>query len=156
MLNLITNRTGGYYNISDLNRVEAAVQYLANLWESTRNSLIEYGDSIEVDAADIYGFNTVLPEMTYKLDWDRTDVPTMAAMERYLSNVKTLKSISQQLLENLPISMSKLTYIGANEIEKFLLNVEQIIARIDTNAKKLMDSAKDMFIYSGEIYGGEW
>lgn len=107
-------RKGGY-NYSDLNRVERAVGEIAHEM----------------------GLN-----LTVKTDWKAWDVPTQSDMDRFLGNVQLVRqwgtcfSTTPQAPEN----MSKLTYTLANDIEKILFDIDQIIASI---------------FHLGELYCGE-
>lgn len=154
MLNLITNRTArdvarwkelhdkgwdamtedeqsewmagmrGAYKHTDMNRVESAVQTLANRFAAR---------------------GVVLP-ITTKTDWTRTGWPTVADMNRYFSNVESLRVATGV---NLPVpatptTATRLNYERANEIEMILLAVE-----------RWLDSSEESHYYSGEIYAGE-
>ena len=114
MLDLITDRTyddiqgdtaKGHYNYDDYNRVESAVQYLANLL--TQNGY----------------FTTVI----VKNNWQLGDVPSSTDMQRYLSNVKECVDNYTSAGYILPITMDGIDYIGANNIEKTLVSIEQLI-----------------------------
>lgn len=85
----------GAYNYTDLNRVETAVADLATKLGLT---------------------------LTTKIDWTIWDIPVESDMERYLSNVVTIRDACPGNYEFPPIpdSMNYLTYEGANNIEKVL------------------------------------
>jgi hypothetical protein len=85
----------GAYNYSDLNRVETAVSVIS--------------ESLGLD-------------LTTKTDWGVWDSPTRSEMERYLSNVATIKKVcpSGEVYPTLPDRMNGLTYESANNIEKTL------------------------------------
>jgi hypothetical protein len=86
----------GAYNYTDLNRVETAVAELATM---------------------------IGLALTTKTDWSLWDVPIASDMERYLGNVRTIMNACPEgvVFPPLPESMNKLTYEGANNIEKALL-----------------------------------
>lgn len=88
----------GAYNYTDLNRVESAVEKLAE------------------------NFGLVL---TTKTDWTLWDVPTRDEMNRYLTNVIAIRDACSSDMEFpvLPSSMDELTYETANNIEMVLLLV---------------------------------
>ena len=93
----------GAYNATDLNRVESAVDELS----------LAFG----------------LTLVTQR--WGSWASPTVADMDRYLSNVVTLRDAAlatDSTLEfpTLPSSMSHLTYEGANNIEKTLEIVSNV------------------------------
>ena len=95
----VRNKTSkGYYNYTDLNRIEEWTQYLAGV-------LVTAGYSI--------------PTMTFKTDWSKYDMPTEANMERIRTNIKTLR---QNYYQGTAIysNLKKMTYQKANNIEKIL------------------------------------
>ena len=117
----------GSYSCADLNRVEQAVLTLA---QTAQRLDLWYAPQV-------------------KLDWkapgkfDPAQWPGQSQMKRYLKNVQVLCGLVG-VESRLPASMEKLTWNGANQIEKALLAVErQIFEIINT------------FGYSGEIFAGE-
>ncbi len=104
---LITNRTGGYYNTTDLNRVGEAVQYLADL-------LNGYGYAATVDP---------------KTNWAVGDIPRDSEMARYLGDVQSVKSAFYGTTP-LPESMEHINFTDANNIEKLLEEIETYITRM--------------------------
>lgn len=113
-LDLITDRTysdiinetpKGFYNFTDLNRVESAVEHLAA-------KLTEHGY-----------FTTV----TVKTDWKANDMPSLLDMSRYLSNVQKCIDCFTSAGYELPVTMDGINYIDANNIEKTLTDIEQLI-----------------------------
>ena len=115
----------GAYNYTDMNRVEAAVFMIA----AKLNDI-----DIPVD-------------VTTKSNWTQGDLPTARDMNRYLGNVAKLRSSSTglHLAPELPDSMVRLNYIGANNIEAALLFINE-----------WADGMKNTRRYSGDFYGGEW
>lgn len=122
---LITNRMGGFYNHTDLNRVEQAFEYLQTKMNGA------------------YGFNLTL---TIKTDWANADNITHSNMECYRQNVATIRSAITVTAETpqTPASMNRLTAKEANDIEKILQAVEV-----------LLDNISAAWFYSGEIGSGE-
>ena len=122
---LVTNRTGGYYNVSDLNRVEQAFEYLQTKMNGE------------------YGFNL---NLTIKTDWTKSDNITESNIEAYRQNVATIRSaitVTNDTPET-PSTMRFLTARRANDIEKILQAIEA-----------LLDNISAAWFYSGEIYSGE-
>lgn len=107
------NDLKGAYNVSDLNRVGHNVKYLAEL-------LSEYGYSV-----------TVSP----KVDWQTDDIPCVADMVAYLSDVEAIKAAFYGTTP-LPESMNNLTVTAANNIEKLLLEIETYINRMIQGFRK--------------------
>lgn len=114
----------GAYNASDLNRVESAVKYIA-------------------DRFTVVG---MFPEVDVHVLWDRSMYPEPAEMERYLTNISTLRALLPMAedVPQVPPDMDKLNYEEANDIEKILLAVDDAITRISKS-----------WYYSGDIYAGE-
>lgn len=124
-LHLITDRTGGYYNASDLNRVGASVAYLAERLQSAGYSA------------------AVLP----KTDWTAADVPNVSQMTTYLDNISAIRGALSVLPTTpaVPPDMDKLTAQEANDIEKILQDVDWLI----TNMMAAYHYSGE--IYSGEV-----
>ena len=102
-----TQATKGAYNYADLNRVERAV---AEISEMASLGLIT------------------------KTDWGMWDVPTVAEMNRFLSNIAAIRALLPEDTEEAeeteetegteipaaPLTMNNLSYVEANNIEKIL------------------------------------
>ena len=134
LLSLITDRTRadvenetdkGFYNASDLNRVGAAVQYVAERF-----------------AAQGYTV-TVSP----KTDWLASDIPTASELETYRQNIATLRALLAVMptTPEAPDSMAGLTYTEANDIEPILLDLDALL----TNAALAWYQSGE--IYAGEV-----
>lgn len=135
-MELVTNRTEadallgnekGVYSYSDLNRVESAVAELAALFPSLDISLAP----------------KVKTDWGYPGPFSVNEWPTNTQMHRYLKNVSDIKTAFRISLW-LPSSMSKLTWSGAN-------NIEKILERAATSATNTIQA----FRYSGEFFSGE-
>lgn len=100
----------GAYNASDLNRVGQACAYLYNLMDSMGYAVPNY---------------TAL-----KTDWAKEDVPTQAQMTTYLATIAAIKAV-WSAAQTIPATMDNLGYDGANNIEKLLIEVEDISQRIN-------------------------
>lgn len=134
LLTLITDRTAedvanktakGFYNASDLNRVGAAVQYVAERF-----------------AAQGYAV-TVHP----KTDWTEKDIPTAAELETYRQNIAALRGLIAVMKSTpeTPETMRFLDYIKANDIERILLDLDTLL----TNAARAWYQSGE--IYAGEV-----
>lgn len=134
LLSLITDRTRadvetktdkGFYNASDLNRVGAAVEYIAG-----RFTAIGYACPV-----------------TVKKDWLTTDAPTASQMETYRQNIATLRRQIAVMASTpeAPASMAGLNYVKANNIEQILLDLD---ALIDKLIKSWCFSGE---LYAGEV-----
>lgn len=125
---LITDRKmGATYEHTDLNRVESAVLEISDILQNMGVS-----ESLET-----------------KTDWKTpgnftaAEWPVQSQMKRYLCNVEKIKNIFPNSI-SLPSSMERLTYSGANNIEKVLQIAFERISAIQKTYK-----------YSGEFFAGE-
>lgn len=115
----------GAYNASDLNRVGAAMVYIAKRISSMG-----------------YSVTDIAP----KLYWMDTDVVTLSDMSAYLSDLAALQAVLPLPDETptAPSDMAGLTFTEANDIE-------QILAIINT----MLTNITLAYMYAGELYGGE-
>ena len=134
LLSLITDRTRadvenetdkGFYNASDLNRVGAAVEYIAGRFAS-----LGYACPV-----------------TVKKDWLTSDAPTASQMETYRQNIVTLRGQITVMASTpeAPASMAGLNYVKANNIEQILLDLDALITNI---TKSWCFSGE---LYAGEV-----
>ena len=134
LLTLITDRTAedvanktakGFYNVSDLNRVGAAVQYVAERFAAQ-------GYTVAVSP---------------KTDWLASDIPTASELETYRQNIASLHGLIAVLKSTpeTPETMRFLDYIKANDIEQILLDLDTLL----TNAALAWYQSGE--IYAGEV-----
>ena len=135
-MELITDRTEtdavqgtkkGVYSYADLNRVEMAVEEIAQ-------QIATLGFALQFQTKTDWQ----LPENFTVESW-----PVESQMRRYLKNIADIKRVFL-IPTQIPDSMDKLDWRGANNIEKVLLTAFDRITGI-----------KQSFRYSGEIYAGE-
>lgn len=122
----VENKTNkGFYNAYDLNRVGAAVQYIAERFAS-------HGYAV-----------TVSP----KTDWLASDIPTASDLETYRQNIATLRGLIAVMKSTpeTPETMRFLDYIKANDIERILLDLDTLL----TNAALVWYQSGE--IYAGEV-----
>ena len=98
----------GTYNYTDLNRVEEWCEYLKS-------------------QLNIAGYTT---NITTKTDWSMADFPTEAQLERIRNNVSTLKNAFYSAT-NVPTNLKNMTYKKANDIEKILEEMHNMMWRND-------------------------
>lgn len=134
LLTLITDRTAmdvaqktakGFYNATDLNRVGAAVEYVAGRFQA-----LGYDCPVSV-----------------KKDWSESDTPTAGQMETYRQNIATLRrqiAVMQSTPET-PETMRFLDYIKANHIEQILRDLDRLIINMQ---KSWYFSGE---VYAGEV-----
>lgn len=114
----------GYHNYTDLNRIEEWCEYIANL-------LTSYGYAVRI---------------TVKKDWTILDDRTELHTTRILNNVKAIRDVftSMSTTPATPTSINPIDYIKANDIEKILADINQLIINMEASWK-----------YSGDIISGE-
>ena len=112
----VENKTAkGYYNISDLNRVEEWCNYLAEL-------LTGYGYPVRIET---------------KTNWTIADFPYVSEMERIRSNVSVIKqAYSYVSTPAVPETLNKLDVEKANAIEKILANIDELIIDMEFGFRK--------------------
>lgn len=115
----------GTYNASDLNRVGAAMIYVAD-------KLRERGYS---------------PSVSPKTDWSDLEWLTPSAAMAYLKDLEELRRQfdMMQTTPDVPAGMERFTYQEANNIEKILEDIDFLL----TNAAKAWFFSGDVF--SGEV-----
>lgn len=134
LLTLITDRTAedvanktakGFYNASDLNRVGAAVQYVAERFTAQ-------GYAVAVSP---------------KTDWLASDIPTASELETYRQNIAALRGLIAVMKSTpeTPETMRFLDYIKANDIERILLDLDTLL----TNAALAWYQSGELF--AGEV-----
>lgn len=177
-MDLITDRTyedvaqgnsKGYYNASDLLRVENAAYELAELYRNLSNLLRAYAASLNVElteALDIDYDVSLIENLSFKRDWASTDtlsteelargadIPTKADMDRYLSNVRAFQKMLGTSYA-LPSSMRFLTIEGANAIEEVLAYADSYYPTYKESKEQVIDKVPLSWCYSGDIFAGE-
>ena len=115
----------GAYNYTDMNRVESAVEYVAN-------RLTEAG----------YG---VIPVV--KKDWMGTDKPTLTDLQRYMKNISDIRSAlaTYETTPEAPTTERRLSFQEANAIERILADVDDLISKMVSAYFYSND------LYSGEV-----
>ena len=100
----------GAYNVSDLNRVGACLNYLYDRL---------YG-------AGYIGYSDIF---TAKSNWNNSDIPTVADMTEYLRAVSIIRNALARFPGTpiAPTNARGLSFIQANEIEKILQSVDTAV-----------------------------
>ena len=117
----------GAYNVSDLNRVGAALNYL-------RDRLAEASYMSQV-------------AFVAKTGWAVTDIPTASNLSDYLRYVAAIREALAQFATTpaTPTNTGGLDYQEANDIEKILVDVDQLITNMLTARYFCAE------LYSGEV-----
>ena len=154
-LHLITDRTQfdvdrvialkkkGWANMTAAERSE---------WESGLKGSYNTNDLNRVQSAIRY-LRDRLAEVGYPLElseaktWTAQDVPTQTDLTNYLEDVRVIRGVFEifKTTPAVPDTMVGLTYTKANDIEQILLDVDRLLSHVISG-----------FVYSGEIFGGEF
>lgn len=107
---VIAGNAKGTYNASDLNRVGAAMNYVA-------------------DRLRAAGYD---PHISPKTDWMETDWPTVDTMTRYVTDLAELRSqfTQAQTTPTVPTDVENLTWQEANDIERILQDIDALPTNI--------------------------
>ena len=116
----------GAYKAADLNRVGGVLNYL-------RDRLTDAG---------YLGGN----EFDMPINLNNTHRPTKESFTSYLSAVETVRAAmsQKQTTPPTPADTGSLDFQGANDIEKILLDIDELITKM-----------LSVRYYSGDLYGGE-
>lgn len=123
-----TSDLKGSYNISDLNRVGATVEYLTELLYSM-------------------GYNV---DTSPKTDWVRSDIPSAEQLEIYRTNIETLRNHIPYVAPNVPTTMNNPNYTMANNIEEILYHLGKVLE--DIQSAYLNREANTLFMISGGVF----
>lgn len=97
----------GAYNATDLNRVGGAIAYIAQLLSA-------------------YGYRA---EVSPRTDWTMDELPSPESTGAYLDEVRKIRAAlgGSVSAAQVPEDMEGLTFEEANDIERILLQIEQLI-----------------------------
>lgn len=115
----------GCYNFTDLNRVEGAVEYIAELLRDAGYEM----------------------ELVTKKDWTMEDMPTRLEMERYINNVAVIREAFKPFptTPKAPPITQNLSHAYANNLEQILKDMGMLATSIPQNWLYAED------IFSGEV-----
>lgn len=148
----------GMYNYTDWNRVESAVDYVADELVQADTDLRAYATSMGVEWDSVFEVPydpDDYSNLTIKTDWAESDIPLASQMQRYIDNVQLiLSAIPEASVFWIPNTMDGLTYEYANNIEQVLIDVHTALGVVIAVREGYIRSALAVN-YSGEIYSGE-
>lgn len=146
----------GAYNHTDLNRVEEAVDYVADELAGAPAILQAYASDLGVawdSSFDLPYDENDYTGITVKTDWTDADIMYVADAARYIGNLQLIGA-ALPITIVVPASMNGLDYSGANNIERMLLQIDAALADAVEERKALIKGTLAMF-YSGELYSDE-
>lgn len=149
----------GYYGASDMNRVESNVSKIAQFFIDIKAYVENFSkiSEVELEYDLVPHFNPSVLSVTVKTDWKMADIPTNAHSVRYANNAKVFRKTDINFVRTaVPSSLDKLTFNSANAIEQELKNAYEAAIQFRNAAETAIVSAKSNYIFSGEIYGGEY
>lgn len=145
----------GAYNAADLNRVETAVDYVGSVLNGLMGYLEDYGEEFGVSIDRDWIEDPAVGDLTVKTDWQANVKPDRADLDRYLDNIKKFRVFGLSGA-GLPDSMERLTYQQANAVEQLLVDAYDTAMERKEFVERMVLIVTQSFIYSGEIYGGEF
>ena len=137
-----------------MNRVEDAVATLQTFMNGADATLKALAASLGVAWDDLFNIDFESVSLTTKTDWADGDSIPVNEGERYIDNVRKICEAAGITYTGTD-TLASLTIVGANEIEQFLLNVDEEVESRYNRIADLISLASQYVIYSDEIYGGE-
>lgn len=96
------------------------------------------------------------PVITTRTNWTIKDIPASQQMDEYLANVEAIRSMMSnipvypsgwQTPPDTPETMQYLTYEQANDIERILTDINDLLEWVSNNL---------VWVFAGDVYAGEW
>ena len=147
----------GAYNYTDFNRVESAVEYLSKRLYNIPSEIEALAEQLGVapDSLLMAGFEgEKYADVEVKTDWTANDYLTGNDRNRYLQNLLLILSGFQDT-SKIPTTLSGLTYLGANNIEKSLEGLNSYLINLQETKETLINKTSKAWFFSGELFGGE-
>jgi hypothetical protein len=148
----------GAYNYTDVNRVEAAVEYLAEKLSKIPSELKQYAEDLGV-----YWYNDVF-NVQYNADnyigitakkWYVGETFSEEERQKYLEKILSVLNSLNVVPDSFPRTMNGITYKGANIIESSLVNLDAVSTQIKEEKETLIKGTKKTWFFGGDLYGGE-
>jgi trans-2-enoyl-CoA reductase len=148
----------GAYNYTDVNRVEAAVEYLAEKLSKIPSELKQYAEDLGV-----YWYNDVF-NVQYNADnyigitakkWYVGETFSEEERQKYLEKILSVLNSLNVVPDAFPKTMRGLNHKGANVIESSLVNLDVVSTQIKEEKETLIKGTKKSWFFGGDLYGGE-
>lgn len=146
----------GFYNASDLNRVERTAGELAGFLRELPGLLTAYGKGLGIDwRQSRLGYDPAALELRTRTDWAMGDIPDSGEADRYLGNVLAVCKALRVDTRDLPWTLDRLTWSGANAIEASLDRAREASYALKEREKDRLDRTAQAWPMAGEIFTGE-
>lgn len=149
----------GAYNYTDVNRVESAVEYLAERLVKTPEELREFSENSGVYWYENFFDVEYSPEdykgIEAKNDWKLNDEFTEEERQKYLQKILYVLGALDAVPSEFPQTLKGLTHSGANTIEKSLVDFDNSLKGLQKAKETLITGTAKSWYYSGDLYGGE-
>lgn len=147
----------GAYTATDLNRVGAAINTLAEVLRTMPAELLSYLHGLGVAPGDTFAppWDAATYDFTQRADWARGEKPTPDELALYLARVALERAALPIDAPALPASMLKLSVDGANAIEQTLEALSPALDAFRARIEALARNTAAAWHYSGDLYAGE-
>lgn len=149
----------GAYNYVDMNRVGAAVAYIAGRFIDIPHELDAYRAEKGVADGPLYTvpYDPAAVVVSPKTNWTVQDTPTDADAVAYLKDLSVLRSIISLPADTpaVPSSLTQLTLDMANDMERLLYVIHACLVKIEADMYRLIDDTAVGFMYADELVCGE-
>lgn len=153
----------GAYNASDLNRVGAAVSYVAGNLRAFPVRIETYRRENGVEKSDDITppYDPAAISVTAKQDWSGGDAPDMPAPEQMNEYLRDISTVRAQIplpdgTPEAPETIVGFTFAEANDVESVLLAVDAALTDMENDFRDKIDERSKGFVRSGEAFSGEF
>ena len=154
----LTDIKGGY-NFSDLNRVGAAVSYLAGRYRNLLTHMAEYVDDHGVADDPLFHLPYTASDVTVsaKTNWALGDYMRPNQAAQFLLNLTVLRGLMTvpDGTPPVPADMIDLTIGEANDIERLLDMLDDEITRVTATMEKWVRDTAAAWFFSNDPYSSE-
>jgi hypothetical protein len=152
------NGLKGAYNYTDFNRVESAIEYLAQRLLMTPKEILQrlQSSGVAFDSFFDVPYNQKNYEyMQTKTNWQVSDLLLEEDRKRYISNILSVISSLNISMSDVPKKLENINHIGANRIEQSLEDLNSEMIAFQDEKEYLITQTAKAWLYSGDLYGSE-
>lgn len=130
----------------DMMTIEEQTEWLAGLKATYNASDLNRVGGFILDLAEkLHDIAGITVNVNPKTDWVYSDIPTARQLNKYISDLQSLKKSFVFDTPDIPNTASNLTLVGANAIEQMCVNLNAALTRLQQSG-----------FYCDEIYSGEF